>query len=51
MKIICYLIGIIDSLKTMKIVSGHNYIEKYKNKDVQILECDRCGHVSVGYFN
>lgn len=47
MKIICFIKGIIDSIKTGHIVSGHDYQEIYNNKDLQILECDTCGHISI----
>ena len=49
MNIICFIRGIFRSIIHFNIISGHNYIEKYDNKDVQILECETCGNISVGY--
>ena len=49
LKIICLIKGIYRSLMTFNIVSGHDYQEKYDNKDIQILECETCGHISVGF--
>lgn len=49
MKIICFIKGIFRSLCFLHIVSGCDFVEKYDNKDVQILECEVCGNVSVGY--
>lgn len=51
MKIICFIKGIFRSLMTLQIVSGCDFVEKYNNKDIQILECEVCGNVSVGYKN
>lgn len=31
------------------ITSGHDYIEIYNNKDIQVLKCEICNHVSLGY--
>ena len=47
MKLMCFVRGIINSIKTGYIVSGHDYKEIYNNKDLQILECEACGHISV----
>jgi len=47
--IICFIKGIWRSLITFNIVSGHDYIEIYDNKDIQILECEKCNHISVGF--
>lgn len=49
MNIICFIKGIWRSLITFNIVSGHDYIEIYDNKDIQILECEKCNHISVGF--
>ena len=49
MKILCLLKGIVDSLMSFQIISGHDFIEIYDNKDVQILKCDRCNEISVGF--
>ena len=43
----CFVRGIINSIKTGYIVSGHDYKEIYNNKDLQILECEACGHISI----
>lgn len=51
MKLICFLKGIWRSLITFNIISGHNYKEIYDNKDIQVLECEVCGHFSVGFKN
>ena len=49
MKVICFLKGIFRSISNFAIISGCDFVEKYNNKDVQILECEVCGKVSVGY--
>jgi hypothetical protein len=49
MNIICFFRGIFRSIVHLNIISGHNYIEKYDNKDIQILECETCGKNSIGY--
>ena len=49
MKIICFIKGIIRSISGLNIISGCDFVEKYDNKDVQILECEICGSVNVGY--
>ena len=49
MKIICFIKSIWRSLITFNIISGHNYQEIYNNKDIQILECSVCGHISLGF--
>jgi hypothetical protein len=48
---ICFIRGIFRSIRYFNLISGHNYIEKYNNEDVSILECETCGHISVGYYN
>ena len=48
-RIICFLKGIWYSLTTLQNVSGHNYKEIYDNKDLQILECELCGHISLAF--
>ncbi len=57
MKIICFIKTIWSSIKSFPyITSGHEYIDvtdkyskEYKNKNVQILECQLCHHISVGF--
>lgn len=49
MKTICFLKGIWYSIINLQITSGHNYIEIYDNKDIQILECELCGHISLAF--
>lgn len=49
MSIICFVKGIFRSIINCNIIDGHNYIEIYDNKDIQILECELCGHISVGF--
>ena len=49
MKVICFIKGIIRSLINFQNICGCDFVEKYNNKDVQILECEVCGKVSVGY--
>ena len=51
----CKLIGILTTLKllikgTNAIVSGHRYLQTYENDDLELLECQECGHVSVGWL-
>lgn len=49
MRIICFIKGIWRSLITFSIVSGCDYVEIYDNKDIQVLECETCGNISVGF--
>lgn len=49
MKLICLLRGVLNSLKTGLIVSGHDYQEIYDNKDIQVLKCITCNHISIGF--
>lgn len=44
---------IITTIKSRQfvVVSGHNYIEEYNNDEKQILICEECGHLSIGYKN
>ena len=49
MRIICFIKGILRSLITFSIVSGCDYVEIYDNKDIQVLECETCGNISVGF--
>jgi len=49
-KLDCFFIGLWRSLITLSPVSGHDYVEYYKDKEKQVLKCNRCGNVSVGYF-
>ena len=41
--------GIFRSIINLNIISGHDYIEIYNNKDIQVLRCELCGHISVGF--
>ena len=47
--IICFFKGIYRSITNFMIISGHDYIEMYDNKDIQVLKCERCKHISVGF--
>ena len=49
MKILCLLKGMLESLMSFQIISGHDFVEIYDNKDVQILKCDKCNEISVGF--
>lgn len=49
MKVICFIKGIWYSITNFNIISGHNYQEIYDNKDVSILRCKTCNHISVGF--
>lgn len=49
MKIICFIKGIFRSIKHLLIISGHDYIEIYDNEDIQVLKCELCNHISVGF--
>lgn len=49
MIILCFLRSIWRSIISLCIVSGHNYCEMYSNKDIQILMCEDCHHISVGW--
>lgn len=49
MKLICFIKGIFRSIINLNIISGHDYIEIYDNKDIQVLQCKLCGHISVGF--
>lgn len=49
MKLICFIKGIFRSIINFNIISGHDYIEIYDNKDIQVLRCELCGHISVGF--
>ena len=49
MKIICFIKTIWHSIINLQIVSGHDYIEIYDNKDISILKCQLCNHISVGF--
>ena len=51
MKAICYIKTLWRSLLTFNIVSGHDYQEIYDNKDVQILKCINCNHISVAFYD
>lgn len=47
--IICFLKGIYRSITNFILISGHDYVEIYSNEDVQILKCERCNHISLGF--
>ena len=47
----CFIKGIFRSLITLNIVSGHDYVEIYDNKDIQVLQCENCNHISVAFYN
>lgn len=49
MSIICFFKSIWYSIINMQLVSGHNYIELYDNKDIQVLQCELCNHISLGF--
>ena len=46
---ICFIRGIFRSIFNFNIISGHSYKEIYDNKDLQILECETCGDISIGW--
>lgn len=50
MKLICFLKGIYYSIRSLEFVSGHDYRVLYSNERIQILRCNRCKHVSIGYY-
>ena len=49
LKVICFIKGIYRSLMAFNIVSGHDYQEIYDNEDIQVLKCENCNHISVGF--
>lgn len=49
MKIICFIKGIFRSIINFNVISGHEYQEIYDNKDIQVLKCINCNHISVGF--
>lgn len=49
MKMICLLKGLWDSIINLMPISGHEFIEIYDNKDIQLLQCKRCNYISVGF--
>jgi hypothetical protein len=51
MKIICWLKTIWYTLKHGVGFSGHSYLLMYENKDVQILQCEKCGNISFAWLN
>ena len=48
-RIICFIKGICKSATHLSVISGHDYVEKYNDKHVQILECELCKHTSIGF--
>ena len=49
MKLICFIKGIFRSIVNFNIISGHDYQEIYDNKDIQVLKCETCGNISLGF--
>ena len=49
LKIVSFIKRIYRSLMTFNIVSGHDYQEIYNNKDIQVLKCENCNYISVGF--
>ena len=49
MSILCFIKGIFRSILTFNVVSEHDYIEIYDNKDIQVLKCETCNHISVAF--
>lgn len=49
MKLICFIKGIWRSLINFNMITGHDYQEIYNNKDIQVLKCINCNHLSVGF--
>ena len=49
MKIICFIKGIFRSLINLQNISGHDFVEIYDNKDIQILKCEKCNELSIGF--
>lgn len=49
MKLICFIKGIFRSIIYFNVISGHDYQEIYDNKDIQVLKCINCSHISVGF--
>lgn len=49
MKIVCFVKGIFRSIINFNIISGHDYQEIYDNKDIQVLKCEVCNHIAIGF--
>lgn len=56
MKLICFLKSIWYSITSMMIVSGHDYMDVtdkyskvYRKEGIEILECQLCHHISIGF--
>ena len=45
----CFLYGLWLSLRHLSPVSGHEFIEVYNNRDLQVLRCELCGKESNGW--
>jgi hypothetical protein len=45
----CFFRGLWLSIRHLANISGHSFVEIYNSEDVQILECEYCGHLSVGW--
>ena len=50
MKIICIIKGILKSIINFNVISGHDFVEEYSNKDIQVLKCENCGYRSIAFF-
>ena len=48
---LCFIKGIFRSIINFNVISGHDYVEIYDNKDIQVLECELCNHISIGFKN
>lgn len=49
MRLICFLKGIFRSIINFNVISGHDYVEIYDNKDIQVLEYELCNNISIGF--
>ena len=49
MKLICIIKGIFRSIINFNLISGHDYIEIYDNKDIQVLKCELYNNISIGF--
>lgn len=49
MQLLCLFKGILLSIINFKNISGHDYIKLYDNEDIQVLKCERCNNISVGF--
>jgi len=51
MRIWCWIKTIWLSMTHLMIISGHNYVEIYNNKDISVLQCEDCNYISVGFYS